>query len=211
MAKYIQALKAFPVELFRVNNGRMINLRQYTGQRSFDIVTDGGMAKAKSLHPTTYEGKLSPFQVEYSELTSNTAPNGASMRPNTQFQRNLIGDYKGSQVVVYSIPAGTQLPDDLVLIHEFGDHYSLQAARDMPLSELNQKITTFLEAQGNVRSKEGWFQAYPHASAPSSSNNAQASATSSSSTAASTSSPWEWDENYRKYRRWDGNQWIWHE
>ncbi|KAH8730058.1 hypothetical protein GQ44DRAFT_723523 [Phaeosphaeriaceae sp. PMI808] len=57
------------------------------------------------------------------------------------------------------------------------------------LSLLNQKITTFFEAHGNVRSKEGWFQSYAQATTPSSPNNTQASATSSSSTAASTSSP----------------------
>src|SRR5256885_7687281 len=53
---------------------------------------------------------------------------------------------------------GTPIPSDLILVHEFGGHYSLQAAKEMSLEGMlvyrgahtrskinrNSKITTFL-------------------------------------------------------------------
>ncbi|KAF1365185.1 hypothetical protein EJ07DRAFT_94999 [Lizonia empirigonia] len=147
MSKFIKSFKSFPIDLFRVNNGRTIRLREWTGQKPiYDIHTEGGYVKAKALNPATY-----------------SPPNGASMRPNTEQNRSLIQKYRGQQVVVYSVPAGTQLPDDLILVHEFDDHYSLQAARDMPLQELNDKITSFLETCGNVKAKDKWLHAYSRA------------------------------------------------
>ncbi|KAF2799226.1 hypothetical protein K505DRAFT_321302 [Melanomma pulvis-pyrius CBS 109.77] len=143
-SKFIRSFKAFPMELFRVNNGRAIRLREWSPQRTrYDVLTEAGSVKAKALNPATYK-----------------APNGASMRPNTQFKREMIQRSRGDDVVVYSIPKGTLLPEDLILVHEFKDHYSLQAARDMPLQELNNKITNFLENHGNVRDKDAWLQVY---------------------------------------------------
>ncbi|KAK0701837.1 hypothetical protein B0T26DRAFT_625976, partial [Lasiosphaeria miniovina] len=55
------------------------------------------------------------------------APNGASMRPNSPYQYILVSRLaRRSNVVVYVVPAGTCLPDDLLLVHEHMDHYSLQ-------------------------------------------------------------------------------------
>jgi hypothetical protein len=76
---------------------------------------------------------------------------------------------------------GSQLPDDLILIHERNDHYSLQAKKEMTLDgepnlsncfvtkcsainslpELNTKITNFLEVKGQCLTKEQWLQRYP--------------------------------------------------
>ena len=73
---------------------------------------------------------------------------------------------------------GTQLPDDLVLVHEFKDHYSLQAAREMTLAgesgplptaeptwlsiiELNSKINDFMRTAGKRLTREEWLQKYP--------------------------------------------------
>ena len=70
-------------------------------------------------------------------------------------------------------------------------------------AELNNNITTFLEAYGNVKSKEEWLQAYqPTASS-------SATQGTSSSTGANASVEWVWDENQKKYRYWDGKQWVW--
>ena len=72
------------------------------------------------------------------------------MRPNTPKLNNLVKISKGSGVTIYAIPqgkilqmypnllnhsdtAGTPLPDDLILVHEFKDHYSLQASKEMTL------------------------------------------------------------------------------
>ncbi|KAF2254666.1 hypothetical protein BU26DRAFT_143283 [Trematosphaeria pertusa] len=182
----IAVFKIFPKELFRVNNGRAVRLREWSlqRQRRFDVLTNSGMVQAKALNPDTY-----------------TRPNGASMRPNSDFQRKLIQKIKGNEVVVYSIPT------DLLLVHEYGDHYSLQAAENMPLNELNNKITSFLESHGRVRSKEDWLQAYVTPSEPSSSSSAMQHA--SASAGSTESNPWVWDEQHRKYRRWDGRNWVW--
>ena len=74
---------------------------------------------------------------------------------------------------------GVELPDDLILVHEFGDHYSLQAGKDMTvdgmlyyvrpieeelmeLLELNAKITRFLATKGECLTVEAWLERYPH-------------------------------------------------
>jgi hypothetical protein len=69
------------------------------------------------------------------------------MRPNSPALQNLIRSFRESSPYIYAISAGfvvsciiskrilnevgVELPDDLILVHEFGDHYSLQAAREM--------------------------------------------------------------------------------
>ncbi|KAK2752224.1 hypothetical protein FQN54_008156 [Arachnomyces sp. PD_36] len=148
MSKYIQSFTVIPKELFRLNSGNAIRLRGVAGslkpQRSFDLLTEAGKVQPKALDPQTYE-----------------APNGASMRPNTPMAQNLVKNFKGGSVCVYAVPTGTQIPDDLILIHERDDHYSLQAKKEMTLDELNTKITNFLEVKGQCLTKEQWLQRYP--------------------------------------------------
>ncbi|MCJ1226393.1 hypothetical protein MMC12_003044 [Toensbergia leucococca] len=158
----IKCFKSLPKELFRVNSGRNIRLREWSVRRSnsFDLFTEAGMVKPKALDPSTYE-----------------APNGASMRPISIFQRNLVRNFKGKDVVVYSLPADTPLPDDLVFVHEHSDHYSLQAASEMSLEDLNNKLTQFLESNAVIYSKDQWLTAY--AEMPGSSTKASTSAESS--------------------------------
>ncbi|MCJ1340505.1 hypothetical protein MMC09_005801 [Bachmanniomyces sp. S44760] len=141
-----------PKELFRVNNGRLIKLREWTVncEGSFDLRTEAGKVKPKALSPTSY-----------------SAPNGASMRPNSDFQQRLVSGFKGAKVVVYAVAAGTPLPDDLILVHEHTDHYSLQPAKEMSLPDLNGKITTFLETNSTILKKEQWLQMYPKVTEPS--------------------------------------------
>ncbi|KAF1961563.1 hypothetical protein CC80DRAFT_401956 [Byssothecium circinans] len=148
----INVFKTVPKELFRVNNGRAVRLREWSlqRQRSYDILTDAGKVSAKALDPKTYR-----------------KPNGASMRPNSAFQKRLVSSLKGANTIVYAVPAGVPLPDDLILVHEHTDHYSLQAAKEMTLPELNDKITNFLQFKGRVFSKDQWLQAYPQPTKPS--------------------------------------------
>lgn len=77
---------------------------------------------------------------------------------------------------------GTLLPDDLILVHEFGDHYSLQARTEMTVEgtsivsssehgieyakwilELNAKITNFMSTNGERLTKDEWLARYPQA------------------------------------------------
>lgn len=84
------------------------------------------------------------------------------MRPNTQAQKDLVENYTGSQVVRFSIPqgkldsfhkklfiskfAGTKLPEDLTLIHEKGDHNSLQPAKEMTLEGKSNNLIFLRQA-----------------------------------------------------------------
>ncbi|MCJ1268033.1 hypothetical protein MMC22_007919 [Lobaria immixta] len=58
---------------------------------------------------------------------------------------------------------GTNLPDDLILVHEIRDHYSLQAKKEMTVEELNTKITEFFSKNGRTLTKEEWLEKYPEA------------------------------------------------
>src|SRR6266478_2440588 len=81
---------------------------------------------------------------------TTSAPNGASMRPNTTSMRSITERFYGSPAVVFSVAsgnsrsfptglcarrlsAGTPLPEELILVHEFKDHWSLQPAKTMSL------------------------------------------------------------------------------
>jgi hypothetical protein len=78
------------------------------------------------------------------------------------------------------VKSGTELPDDLILVHEFRDHYSLQARKEMivegrsfslmetkmtdkAVQELNTKITDFLTLKGERLTKKEWHKRYPKA------------------------------------------------
>lgn len=64
------------------------------------------------------------------------------MRPNSPYQQSLVSRrFRGDDVVIYAVPKGTALPDDLILVHERSDHYSLQPAVTMNIAG---KCTFFL-------------------------------------------------------------------
>ncbi|KAG8627751.1 hypothetical protein KVT40_003624 [Elsinoe batatas] len=147
--RFINSFSAFPKQLFRMNNGAKIRLRAAEGpsrpKRSFDLLTLSGKVQPKATTPHTYEW-----------------PNGASMRPNSATLHELLLGFRGANVIVYEIPRGTTLPDDLILVHEFADHYSLQAAKEMSVEELNKKLTAFFAKHGRICSRDEWFEKYPN-------------------------------------------------
>lgn len=53
------------------------------------------------------------------------------MRPNSPFQQRFVATTRASNVLIYCVPGDTLLPEDLLLVHERSDHYSLQAAEEM--------------------------------------------------------------------------------
>ncbi|KAI2611995.1 hypothetical protein GGR54DRAFT_338782 [Hypoxylon sp. NC1633] len=144
----IAVFRRFPKELFRVNNGQVIKLRVWTPKRHlYDIVTHHELVQPKALSPLSY-----------------VAPNGASMRPNSPYQQSLVSwRFRGIDTLVYSVPEGTTLPDDLLLVHERSDHYSLQPARTMTLDELNTTMTRFFITNARVFTREQWLKEYPKA------------------------------------------------
>ncbi|EEU34662.1 uncharacterized protein NECHADRAFT_34809 [Fusarium vanettenii 77-13-4] len=148
----ISLFKKFPKELFRVNNDPLVKLRVLRPNRHiYDIVLQNGLALPKALNPSSY-----------------IAPNGASLRPNSQYQQSLVSwRFRGNDTIVYSVPEGTTLPDNLLLVHERSDHYSLQPAMAMTTKllhlDLNTKITQFLMNNAMVFAREEWLEVYPKA------------------------------------------------
>ncbi|EGE09016.1 hypothetical protein TEQG_07929 [Trichophyton equinum CBS 127.97] len=146
MSRFIKSYSVIPKELFRINNGRVVRLRAYPGPRRppglFDLLTYNGMVQPKALNPATYQ---------------------PSMRPNTPKMQQTAAGLRGSSVCIYTVDAGIRIPDDLILVHEFKDHYSLQARNAMTIEDLNAKITRFLEGSGRCLSKDEWLREYPEA------------------------------------------------
>ncbi|OAA63639.1 hypothetical protein SPI_03802 [Niveomyces insectorum RCEF 264] len=147
----IAVFNTLPKELFRVNNGPYVRLRDWSVRRQvYDVVSQNGRIMPKALDASTYQ-----------------APNGASMRPNSPYQQRLVRHiFKGTDVLVYAVPAGTRLPMDLILVHERSDHYSLQPARMMTIDDLNTKITDFLQRKGRIYKRDDWLKTYPTATEP---------------------------------------------
>lgn len=99
-----------PIQLFRVCDGRWTNLRAWDGQRrSFDIVLEDGKAQPRALSPTTYYRKDDNILVQVIELTTFIDPNGASLRPLSDYQRKVIEGFRAKDVVVYGIPEGESI------------------------------------------------------------------------------------------------------
>ena len=63
MSSFIRAFQVVPKELFRLNNGPTIALRERTTlrTRSYDLLTEANKVKPKALNPSTYSGKAEPI------------------------------------------------------------------------------------------------------------------------------------------------------
>jgi hypothetical protein len=172
-AGFIASFETTPLEISRVNKDPSIFLREWAAfppHRSsiFDLHTYEGKVLPKALDKATYQCKLFIIYLS-SYLTSILVPNGASMRPNGQYQQGLVRRLAGRDWIVYSVPkcwlspwtesiyvassayvwppetADTPLPKELILVHEHTDHYSMQPAVEMSLEGRDErpKILSF--------------------------------------------------------------------
>lgn len=144
--KLVKKYNILPTRLYRIQNDLPTALRDYDSQ----------MAKGRSgfdLKVCKQSGLVLPTK-------GNTwvAPNGASMRPASEKMVEILNRWKGDPIV-FRLNEGMELPDDLVMVREFGDHYSLQAAVPMTLEELNTKITKILET-ATRQSKAQFLEEY---------------------------------------------------
>ncbi|KAE8189224.1 hypothetical protein CF336_g5829 [Tilletia laevis] len=139
---------SFPVELFRVNGGDRIFLRDYHKQRSlgrngFDIT----LGEDQLVHPrpgADYSGR-----------------NGLSMRPLNPVLTENVERFNSPSARIFRLPEGTSLEGSgLVLLHEHTDHYSLQTTESVTLEELNQRLTDFCTKVGELLTKEEWLERY---------------------------------------------------
>ena len=95
-----------------MNNGPFIALRDRAVKKtgSYDLLTEAGKVKPKALDPYTYRGTHNWKTCGLlSVFDQAKAPNGASMRPNTIKQSNLVKKSIGSNVVIYAVPPGEYL------------------------------------------------------------------------------------------------------
>jgi hypothetical protein len=137
-----------PHELFRINASKKVILRNYEDQKklgrsSYDLVVqpDG------LVHPRpgdTFDG-----------------PNGASVRPNGAMMQEVVRNFRGKNTTIYRILPGRELPEDLILLHEHSDHYSIQCRVPMKLSQLNKKVTEFCQENGEEMTKQEFVDRYP--------------------------------------------------
>ncbi|KAI9012994.1 hypothetical protein BC832DRAFT_548542 [Gaertneriomyces semiglobifer] len=140
--------RVVPVDLFRINATDKVVLRDYEAQRkmkrtSYDLhVKEDGLVHPKD--GPNFEG-----------------PNGASVRPNGAFLQELIRGFRGRRTTIYRIPEGTELPPELVLLHEHTDHHSIQCTKPMKLAELNKTITEFVQKHGEKMTKDQFCDRYP--------------------------------------------------
>ncbi|EFC44493.1 predicted protein [Naegleria gruberi] len=89
-------------------------------------------------------------------------PNGLSLRPGGHTLGHILAHYK-KKVGLILIPEGVAIPDDLVLIHEHTDHYSLQTSVPCTEDELNAKLNHFFETTPNIQKVplEAYLEQFP--------------------------------------------------
>lgn len=92
--RFIQAFNVMPKEIFRINNGIFVRLRDYPGpvkpKGVFDLLTKDGKVHPSVLNPQDYD-----------------FPNGASMRPNSRRQQHLVRKLDNSSGCIYAVPQGS--------------------------------------------------------------------------------------------------------
>jgi hypothetical protein len=120
---------------------------------SYDLLTEAGKVKPKALEPDKYTGEQFLKFLEISAI-SNPYAYSTEWRLNaSKYEHAKISCRKlerqqcchlfyptrlgtlGSALQKILISSGTPIPDDLILVHERGDHYSLQAREEMTLDD----------------------------------------------------------------------------
>ena len=131
--------KIAPVMLFRLQPTKKIALLEQTRQEArnrfnfdFKLHEDG------KVHPTVGDKYVSP--------------NGASLAPAGPALSETFTSFKGKYI--YTIPKDTPIPDELILIHECFDDYSLQTAVICTEKELNERLKKFFEKMPMITREE---------------------------------------------------------
>ncbi|KAL7574991.1 hypothetical protein ACA910_010809 [Epithemia clementina (nom. ined.)] len=142
----VKRYQVLPKTLYRIQAKLPIRLRDYDTQ----------MAKGRA----SYDLKLCPItkKVLPAEGDEWIGPNGASLRPATETMVGILKDWVG-EPTIFRLNEGMRLPDDLVVIHERDDHYSMQTTIPVELDELNDKITKIME-EAPQQTREQFLEQY---------------------------------------------------
>ncbi|KAH7113895.1 hypothetical protein B0J11DRAFT_142953 [Dendryphion nanum] len=141
----------FPKEIFRVNNGPNVHLRQFTpGANFYDVP-----ANPQGLYHSSFDD-TTPERLQAS-LNAYRGPNGASCRPYAVWYREMIRRWTGDDVRVYTFPKGTVLPQNYILVEETDDHFSLQRKNDTaPIADVSRDLSKFTN-QMEWEAKDQWL------------------------------------------------------
>ncbi len=142
---------ATPTTLFRLQGAVAVKLRLQDeqlalGRRLYDIVAKDGL-----VHPTP------PSAATFG------GPNGMGMKPSGALFAVHLAGFRG-KVRIFEIPAGTPIPPELVLLHEYSDQHSMQPAKVMTAAELNSRLTAWLKKSPGVRvfsDRRTCYEAHP--------------------------------------------------
>ncbi|EER39265.1 conserved hypothetical protein [Histoplasma capsulatum H143] len=144
--RFIRSFTRFPCQIFRLNFGLAVRLRPHVDPAMpphgpFDLLMEDGKVIPRALRPATFVHG----QYVLGSIDDVCAARQSGQRIN-----------EGAGI-------GTQLPEHLILVHEFRDHFSLQARMEMTVEDLNAHITHFLTMQGDCLTRDQWLHRYPQA------------------------------------------------
>lgn len=128
----VRKFTILPKTLYRIQARLPVKLRDYDtqmakGRASFDIkIHQDGL-----VHPAEGDEWI--------------GPNGMSLRPATDTMLGILEDWKG-EPTIFRLNEGLRLPDNLIVLHERDDHWSMQTRVPTTLESLNQTLTELLES-----------------------------------------------------------------
>ncbi|KAG4077579.1 hypothetical protein HA402_003006 [Bradysia odoriphaga] len=147
--KLLGVYDCLPCELFRINGGVNVILRDFETQRSkgrsaFDVVLDSN-------------GLVQPSAGNHF-----LGPNGMSLRPNGPFLQEIIRTFRNDNTVIYRLPKGLEVKSrQLKLLWEHTDHHSLQTTVPIELDALNEKLTALCLEAAEKMTREEFEKRYP--------------------------------------------------
>eukprot|EP01031_Cornospumella_fuschlensis_P039542 gene39542-48140_t len=121
------------------------DLYRFSDMKKTIRLRDSKSRAAKGL--MSYDIKIHEDNLVHPAPLDNTfiGPNGASLRPAGVNMCDLITE-RGPKSLILELKKGLVIPKGLVLLHEFGDHFSLQCAVPMPFDELEERMNIFAKS-----------------------------------------------------------------
>jgi hypothetical protein len=142
MSRLLGRYKTFPITLYRLQQNKKVILKEFLAQAE--------LGKNSYDYRLQEDGLIHPNETEFV-----SHPNGISLRPFGLALKNMSLRYKFKYA--YEIPKNTRIPENLILIHEMGDGYSLESTIKCTPEELNDRLTKFLKKQTQM-SKENFLR-----------------------------------------------------
>lgn len=140
--------ETIPETLYRIHNSGNIKLR------SFERRIAAGMQGEFSYDLHEKDGMVWPVTEDVF-----TEPNGMSLRPKCDLQRQQVMNHGGSKLKIFVLPAGMEVPSKLILVHEHTDHYSMQVRIPMTFEEFNKELNLMLKGLKTL-SKDEFLQMF---------------------------------------------------